>query len=382
MARPHGAEFVSTSADAWRKWRSLLVVAVLSFVLSLAVTHSLVKNTHQNSNGNNSGRSLLDLPISAIVSSLPSLHHPRQLAIDGCRALQSYEDSLGSWTRGMAQANTLPLSGDNILAKVAVSTAPLTTKVRLVCIVPSIDSDGRARKAQQYWGHKCDEVIYVTNKATIDGIDQRNVLEVHPAKDDKNAWQRLRSAFHHVATTPVLHDHTDFFLYAGDDSFVVVENLKKFLAEPYVQYLHSAGAPLYLGHRMVQTGANAPFVSGAAIILNRLALDIFVAVADNVNCDPTSYSESEDILVASCLRHHNIHPLNTQDVFGEDRLHMFDAGGVAAIIRDPSIASWYPPYRRKAMPKGIDGGASRYSFHFHGIQEHMFDEYVGKLARD
>lgn len=357
---------------------SLLLIGLVAFLVSLGVTQLLVSSRRSPSHGEHASQ----LRVDAILSSLPLVHNPRLSALEGCRDVQMFEDHLGSWTRGMARANTMPLNADNVLGKVVIAKSDPAQSTRLACIIPSIGSDGRARKAHQSWGHKCHRALYVTNKAHIDGIDKELVLEVHPPKDDRNSWQRLRAALHHVSTTPALHDENDFFLYAGDDSYVIVENLRKMLSEPYIQYLHKVGAPLYLGHRMVQSGANAPFVSGTAVILNRMALDILVAVSDNVNCDPTSYSESEDILIAACLRHHNIFPLNTQDVFGEDRLHMFDAGGVAAIMRDPSIASWYPPYRRKAMPKGIDGGVSRYSFHFHGMQEGSFDSYAGKISRE
>jgi hypothetical protein len=362
-------------ADVCWKYATLVMAAAFTFTATLGLTKLATSSFDQR-------QDQTDLHVDVIGSSLPMLHNPRHLAQQACRSVGAFEDHLGAWKRAMTRANTMPLSADNVLGKVAIRQGGGGADVRLACIIPTINADGRARKVHESWGKSCDATVYVTNKAQIEGIDKNLVLEVHPPKDDKNAWQRLRSALHHASTTPSLHDQSAFYLYAGDDSFVIVENLKAMLVEPYVQYLSDAGAPLFIGHRMVQSGVNAPFVSGTAFILNRLALDIFVAVSDNANCDPTVYSESEDILVAACFRHHNIFPLNTQDVFGEDRLHIFDAGGVAAMLRDPTIASWYPPYRRKAMPKSLDGGVSRYSFHFHGMHEGSFGEYASKLTQE
>lgn len=319
-----------------------------------------------------------------IATRLPLVHNPQKLAAIACRDINIYEDQLAAWKRRIVASNSDQISSETILRKVVVHSAfsgkAKTGAARLVCLIATVDSDSRARKVYETWAQSCDQFLFIATKSEIAEIDRQHILEVHPPnKENKNTWQRLRSTLRHVSVTPALRDN-DFFLIVSDDSYVIVENLRSMLAEPYVAYLHAAATPLYMGHRMVQSGSNAPFVSGSGILLNRAAVQLFAAVSDNSNCDPNVNSEADDVLLAQCFRYHNVYPLNTQDVFGEDRHHMWDAAGVASIVRDPNIANWYPAYRKKVMPKGLDG-VSRYSYHFHGLWEQVMDEYRSKISR-
>jgi len=113
-----------------------------------------------------------------------------------------------------------------------------------------------------------------------------------------------------------------YFLFGGDDLYVVVKNLKSFLLSSKIKNLNKNHSnPLYIG-RILKQNHYLSFISGGSgYILNRLSIRI---LADMLNlpsspCLPTLQTSKEDVMIAHCLKLAGVLPVNYDDLFDIDK---------------------------------------------------------------
>ena len=114
----------------------------------------------------------------------------------------------------------------------------LGRKSKILCMVYTVDlPDSRANlKAQvETWASKCDGFWAASNSTdhTIGSID---LVHEGPESYD-NMWQKVRSMWAYAYDHYL--DEYDFFHICGDDTYIVVENLRAFLDGPYVSKLEN-----------------------------------------------------------------------------------------------------------------------------------------------
>jgi hypothetical protein len=128
-------------------------------------------------------------------------------------------------------------------------------------------------------------------------------------------------------------DDFDWIFVSGDDTFLMVEHLRQYLAT-----LKDEEA-LYLGRRWaLPERAELPawtnnliFNLGAGYVLNRKALKLWYETCSNAYTLYESIQSGEDIAMAECLRRANVLPLDTRDKFGAERFHAFTPSQTAKI---------------------------------------------------
>jgi hypothetical protein len=110
----------------------------------------------------------------------------------------------------------------------------------------------------------------------------------------------------------------DYFHLGGDDTMLLVENLRRYFHE--VEQLHNASSdPLYIG-QVVGGVAQVVFNGGGpGYILNRIALRR--AVERFPFCFPTKEISAEDRFLGLCLLQQGIRPIDTADSKGQQRFH-------------------------------------------------------------
>ena len=354
-----------------------VALGILSFVIIIVVL--LASRNRSGSSGTGSFSS----SVSSFASSLtflagerllPPTREPATASVhrgmnDLCHAVNTFESSLEfkQWAAFEQKESANGINEDRILEKVSpADIRGSEEKGRspiLLCIIITVFNDENAVACEQSWARKCDLYYFSSNKTDVKGNISRVFLISPVDNPNKNMWQRLRLTLKHVATR--LHGRFDHVLVVTDDSHIVVENLRHMLAEPYVSELHKLGVPLFLGHRMVAHNSNSIFVSSSAIVLNSVAMQLFSVMSEHSRCEPATFSEQDDLTLAACFAHFGIYPLNTQDPFGADRVHLFDHHGLTQLIVDPKSSWWYPLYRRRPMPSGLDGVSARtWAFHY------------------
>ena len=141
-------------------------------------------------------------------------------------------------------------------------------------------------------------------------------------------------------------DDFDYFHIGGDDTFVIADNLRSFLARPEIREQNDAGKPLYLGRRM-KVGGNANHLfntGGAGYVFNRAALELFYDSLDEPFCAPHRHGFYEDVLVADCFKNGpaKLVPVDTRDGTGAERFHMLNPGQHLAYRRAPK--DWVTTY--------------------------------------
>lgn len=194
---------------------------------------------------------------------------------------------------------------------------------RILCAIYTYEKREEMISAiAETWGWKCDGFFAASthtihapmNSSTgtfhhltqpIAGLGSVDIPHLGPEQYD-NMWRKTRSILAYM------HDYYlkdfDFFFLSGDDTYVIVENLRRTL-----QSLGTAAwdYPLYLGHWIpFRPGANPHNMSssqsyfvggGPGYVLNRKSLE---ALVQRVlpTCQPDRMTSSEDRILGECFR--------------------------------------------------------------------------------
>jgi len=151
------------------------------------------------------------------------------------------------------------------------------------------------------WGAQCDGFLAFTN----DTATEKEPFMVHlphaGPESYHNMWQKTRSIFQYLHQ---YHRSYDWFHLSGDDVFVLVPNLRRFVAK--LSDNNNNNVPMLAGQWIRQK--NRPYVGGGpGYTFNRAALEWYVG-GDNNNkttvwdtCFPDTVSSAEDRLLSQCL---------------------------------------------------------------------------------
>ncbi|KAH8052146.1 glycoprotein-N-acetylgalactosamine 3-beta-galactosyltransferase [Aureococcus anophagefferens] len=136
-----------------------------------------------------------------------------------------------------------------------------------------------------------------------------------------NIWQKTRANWRYVYE--YYRDDFDYFHFGGDDLFLLVSNLKAYLASPPVKARNDRGEPL-------------------GYTFNRQSLALLYDSFDEPFCQPHLHGFYEDVMVAECFRNGPAHllPTDTRDATGAERFHPFTPGH--HLLREPE--DWYAKY--------------------------------------
>jgi hypothetical protein len=190
--------------------------------------------------------------------------------------------------------------------------------VRLLCIIYTHDKmRDLARTSALSWGYKCDGFLAFSTE-TIPTLGMVDL--VHPGEESYgNMWQKTRSIWAYIYKH-YRHQY-DYFHLGGDDMYVIVENMRRWLASFDSQT--GRGDPVYLGQWIRQK--HRYYVSGGpGYTLNRVSLERFVEQALPV-CNVYTKASYEDRLFSMCMKQIGIYGGDTRDfATGEQQYHDCD----------------------------------------------------------
>ena len=218
-------------------------------------------------------------------------------------------------------------------------TLPPTTNIsdllppRILCAVYTTEKAHEQLQAiVDTWGWRCDGFFAASTKTVPD----LGALDLpHLGKEEYlNMWQKTRSILAFIFDNYI--DEFDYFHVAGDDTYLIVENLRN--------YLHLLEAleggrdtrSLYLGLRTYfvnrKYGWEPPYnLGGPGYILNRIALHRFVTEA-LPTCRADETFPGEDMNVARCFFPMDIFPIDTADVAHRQRFHDWNPYELAVFV--------------------------------------------------
>lgn len=205
---------------------------------------------------------------------------------------------------------------------VAIHPPPADSPM-LLCIIYTYQKHHEAASvAVKTWLPRCDGALVLSN--ADDPLSFAVAVPHEGPEEYDNIWQKTRANWRFVSEY-FLNDF-DFFIFGGDDLFVIPANLKSYLASSKIAIADQNNEPLFLGRRFKQNGNwDRLFNSGGAgYVLNRSALKLLYDNFDRPFCRPHLRGFYEDVMVAKCLKEASngaVLPLDTRDDEGRERFH-------------------------------------------------------------
>jgi len=184
-------------------------------------------------------------------------------------------------------------------------------------------------------------------------------------------WQKTRSIVAYMYDNYL--DDYDYFYLSGDDTHLIVENLRNYLDTLEDQGLNER--PLFFG-KLIPHGRIEAFVGGGGgYVLNRITLMLLVEKA-LPTCEADVETSEEDVYMSICLQNKlGIKPIDTADATGRQRFQS-NANFLAKFNPDAGplgkLAAWRARvYAFWAKKHGFKWGkdlVSTQSIAFHGLR--------------
>ena len=255
----------------------------------------------------------------------------------------------------------------------------------MIYSIDTVHSNDMVQAVIETWGHKCDGFMVGSNTTnpTTGSVD---IPHLGPEQYG-SMWQKVRSMWAYVHDNYL--DEYDFFYVAGEDTYVVVENLREIIQQAHAGTLYKdpnwiptknrevekweekftkdgGERPLYLGAIYVLGPHRYMCAGGAGYVLNRAAIRQLIKQFPMTN--PDTISSKEDQYVAVALREQGIACSDTRDASGAWRFHHLDAEFQYQYTKDFQAAVWGPLFLKRTrgiMSRlGLDG-ISEASVSFH-----------------
>lgn len=271
------------------------------------------------------------------------------------------EDLCDSWWGGI-QKDSHKRAFQQIPLKIAHATRD--DKPTIFCGIYTMEAahSKTIRAMRETWAPRCDGWLAFSTKSDP-RIPALNIE--HQGKEEyTNMWQKSRAIWKYIGENYM--DKYDYFILGGEDLFLIVDNLRAYLAT----LPGGPEADHFVGRRFKGQGPNNYFNSGGAgYVLSRATLRKYITRGfTHPDCAPEEHSAMEDVFMAQCLRRvFKIGLTDTRDAKGRERFHPFAPGSHLTWQRaQPGKEGWYHLYNQEwGLKYGTDCCApDSVSFHF------------------
>jgi glycoprotein-N-acetylgalactosamine 3-beta-galactosyltransferase len=262
----------------------------------------------------------------------------------------------------------------------------LNTKV--LCFIPIISTDhnATAMDVMHTWGKRCDKLVFASNATDSDiGAIKVDI----PTEDWAHLWQKQRETMRHIWQE--YGKEYDWFLKADLDTYVIMENLKAYLASEEIQ--SKKDQPLILGRRVsrreekwyqgfdhnktlvdefLKTSHNKFHytMGGAGYVMNQKYMETFYESMDEQFCLSSEQEMTfpEDVGINFCMGNLGILPYNTRDELGRERFHLRSPEALFNVDGTDKSAWLYKVHRDVGGIQGGNDCCSPASITFHHVK--------------
>lgn len=220
---------------------------------------------------------------------------------------------------------------------------------KILCVVYTYKGKNEFLQGNvETWGWRCDGFFAASTETLTD--DNTTHFDTglgavdlpHLGGESYNTmWQKTRSIVGYLYDN--YRDKYDYFLNCGDDTYVIVDNLRSYLKsveDRYVQNSRNGTAdmpPLLLGHHVVR-GREWYVGGGPGYVFNRAALNLFVE-NNFKTCLADQVVSAEDRFISRCMRDAGVILADTADSDGRQRFIGISADTLA--VENPwETRSW------------------------------------------
>jgi hypothetical protein len=206
-----------------------------------------------------------------------------------------------------------------------IETSRENRNVKLFCAIYTHSNAVHQTDAiSETWGPRCDGLLYAGNESSIETGHMHLPCNSRKKFGYKGLVQRTRSILAYLYDN-FLNDY-DFFHLSGDDTYLIVENLKEFLASEKVQeWDEKPDQYLMAGYWMHWGDMKDGYFylgGGSGYTLSRKALKAYVE-GPLQTCKHAfkDYSSKEDLIFTDCARDLTTKFIDTRDSLGAHRYH-------------------------------------------------------------
>ncbi|KAH8312944.1 hypothetical protein KR067_003392 [Drosophila pandora] len=230
-----------------------------------------------------------------------------------------------------------------------LSIATTAQPPRIFCIIPCFKyrHDYAGIHVHRTWAQHCDHFLFVSDNV-------HNILEpaVFPGLYDK--WHLLRAHLEYVHN---YHFHQgDWFLYANDDNFVMVENLRE-MVKPY-----SHNELIYFGCKMKDSNSLPYMYEKSGILFSAASLKRFVleALPNETICTFQARGDKATEELGRCLGNVNVIDGDSRDeqlghrfLPFDSRIHLGSKLNESISEHKDFLDNSYYPVKDKQIPVSI-----------------------------
>ncbi|XP_023016831.2 glycoprotein-N-acetylgalactosamine 3-beta-galactosyltransferase 1 [Leptinotarsa decemlineata] len=239
---------------------------------------------------------------------------------------------------------------------VTIEASFLFTKIKILCVI-LVRNEKNARASKSTWGNGCNNVEF------LDIETSKNKLSPKKRVKGKSSWALLCQKLKTVTK------EYDWVLIVNDDIFVIMENLRFYLAPL------EATATYYLGHAVVfwSTVYNS---AQAGYILSSGTVDAFKEKFTKTDCLEDMYWNREDFYLGRHLASLNITPVDTRDSAGFSTFHPHNLNQLFFTGDNHYKTSVFPSKccsKKLISFQGIEGD-KMYTYHYLLYTLQIFDE--------
>ncbi|KAF4531511.1 hypothetical protein B566_EDAN004107 [Ephemera danica] len=233
----------------------------------------------------------------------------------------------------------------------------LAMEVRVLCWVMTHPANHKKKAfhVKATWGRHCNLLVFMSEEEDA----ELPAIKLNVPEGRSGLWAKTVESFKYV------HQHFreeyDWVLKADDDTYVIVENLRRML----LPYKPSEGH--YFGFRYKPHTPKGYMSGGAGYVLSKESVDLVVTGAfdgKHKDCPDGNNTNAEDINIGKCLLAMGVPVDDSRDAMGRHRFFPFD-------IEDhinPEQGTkrwWYTDYRYWPIKGGMECCSDEpVSFHY------------------
>ncbi|XP_046371157.2 glycoprotein-N-acetylgalactosamine 3-beta-galactosyltransferase 1-like [Haliotis rufescens] len=220
--------------------------------------------------------------------------------------------------------------------------------------------ESRSRYIQMTWGKRCDRVVFISSETNT----TFPTVGIKVSEGRNHLTEKTLGGYHYVYEHHL--DDCDWFFKADDDTYLIAENLRLFLAQ------FDTNKPIYFGHHFKTLIKQGYSSGGSGLVVSKEALRRFGQHGhDPKICRQTG--TAGDVAFGQCMESLGVPIGNSTDSKGRSRFHCLNP---SAHING-GYPNWYYSYDANGAKKGISSMSDHpISFHYVGGKKQLELEYL------
>ncbi|XP_072046353.1 glycoprotein-N-acetylgalactosamine 3-beta-galactosyltransferase 1-like [Amphiura filiformis] len=192
----------------------------------------------------------------------------------------------------------------------------MCSKVRVLCWVLTSPHNlyKKTIHIKATWATRCNKIVYISSEVDT----EFPTVRVEAKEGREYLWHKTRHTFQLLYDKYL--DDAEWFIKADDDTYLILENLRYFLAG------YNSSQPIYFGRKFKPYGKQGYMSGGAGYVISKAGVQNLAEIAfkNSKLCRSAEYpGGAEDLEIGKCLENAGVIAGDSRDKLGRDRFHPF-----------------------------------------------------------